>query len=85
MSAVVAGASGGCTQTQANRGTMSKLGKKLICAAKEARAIARNKPTDEECFEYRLKNHPRLLRRIERARETLQTDRGTRLEDLETD
>ncbi|MBR1269654.1 hypothetical protein JQ629_19270 [Bradyrhizobium sp. AUGA SZCCT0222] len=33
--------------------------------------------------EYRLENDPRFLQRIERARNSLQSGRGVRLEDIE--
>jgi prevent-host-death family protein len=40
--------------------------------------------SEDDWFEYRLENDPRFLRRIERARKSLQAGRGTRLEDIET-
>jgi prevent-host-death family protein len=39
--------------------------------------------SEEDWFEYRLENDPRFLRRIERARNSLQAGRGIKLEDLE--
>ena len=41
--------------------------------------------SEEDWFEYRLENDPRFLRRIERARDSLQAGRGVRLEDVETE
>ena len=41
--------------------------------------------SEEDWFEYRLENDPRFLRRIERARHSLQAGRGIKLEDLETE
>jgi prevent-host-death family protein len=41
--------------------------------------------SEEDWFEYRLENDPRFLRRIERARNSLQAGRGIKLEDLETE
>ena len=41
--------------------------------------------SEEDWFEYRLENDPRFLRRIEQARDSLQTGRGVRLEDVETE
>jgi prevent-host-death family protein len=40
--------------------------------------------SEDDWFEYRLENDPRFLRRIERARKSLQAGRGTRLEDVKT-
>ncbi len=39
--------------------------------------------SEDEWFEYRLEHDPRFLDRIEQARASLQTGRGTKLEDLE--
>ncbi|MBR1280831.1 type II toxin-antitoxin system Phd/YefM family antitoxin [Bradyrhizobium sp. AUGA SZCCT0177] len=39
--------------------------------------------SEEDWFEYRLENDPRFLQRIERARNSLQSGRGVRLEDIE--
>ena len=39
--------------------------------------------SEDDWFEYRLQNDPRFLRRIERARGSLQAGHGTRLEDVE--
>jgi len=40
--------------------------------------------SDEEWFEYRLQHDERFLRRIESARRSLRTGRGTRLEDVKS-
>jgi prevent-host-death family protein len=37
--------------------------------------------SEEEWFDYRLENDPRFLQRIERARNSLRSGRGIRLED----
>jgi len=37
---------------------------------------------EDDWFDYRLENDPRFLRRIERARMSLQAGRGVRLEDV---
>jgi prevent-host-death family protein len=39
--------------------------------------------SEEDWFEYRLANDPRFLRRIEKARKSIQAGRGVRLEDIE--
>jgi prevent-host-death family protein len=39
--------------------------------------------TEDDWFEYRLERDPRFLRRIEAARQSLQTRGGIRLEELE--
>jgi prevent-host-death family protein len=39
--------------------------------------------SEEDWFDYRLENDPRFLQRIERARNSLQSGRGVRLEDIE--
>jgi prevent-host-death family protein len=39
--------------------------------------------SDDDWFDYRLENDPRLLRRIERARKSLREGRGVRIEDVE--
>jgi prevent-host-death family protein len=39
--------------------------------------------TEDDWFDYRLENDPRLLRRIEAARKSLREGRGVRLEDIE--
>lgn len=39
--------------------------------------------SEEDWIEYRLQNDPRFLDRIERARQSLQAGRGTKLEDIE--
>ena len=38
--------------------------------------------SEDDWFDYRLENDPRFLRRIERARKSLQAGRGVRLEDV---
>jgi prevent-host-death family protein len=38
--------------------------------------------SEDDWFEYRLENDPRFLRRIEKARKSLQAGRGIRLEDI---
>jgi prevent-host-death family protein len=38
--------------------------------------------TEDDWFDYKLENDPRFLERIERARQSLRTGSGTRLEDL---
>lgn len=38
--------------------------------------------SEDDWFDYRLENDPRFLRRIERARKSLQSGRGVRLEDM---
>ena len=38
--------------------------------------------SEDDWFDYRLENDPRFLRRIERARKSLQGGRGVRLEDV---
>ena len=39
--------------------------------------------TEDDWFKYQLENDPHFLRRIERARKSLRTGRGIRLEDAE--
>ena len=39
--------------------------------------------SEEDWFDYRLENDPRFLARIEKARASLRTGRGVRLEDLQ--
>jgi prevent-host-death family protein len=39
--------------------------------------------SEEDWFEYRLEHDPRFLRRIEAARQNLQSGRGVKLEDVE--
>ena len=41
--------------------------------------------SEEDWFEYRLEHDPRFLRRIEQARNSLRSGRGTRLEDTESE
>jgi prevent-host-death family protein len=38
--------------------------------------------SEDDWFDYRLENDPRLLRRIEAARESLRQGRGVKLEDV---
>jgi len=38
--------------------------------------------SEDDWFDYRLENEPRLLRRIEAARKSLREGRGVRLEDV---
>ena len=38
--------------------------------------------SDDDWFDYQLENDPRFLQRIERARQSLRSGRGIRLEDL---
>ena len=38
--------------------------------------------TEDDWFDYRLENDPRLLRRIEAARKSLREGRGVKLEDV---
>jgi len=38
--------------------------------------------SEDEWFEYRLQNDPRFLKRIEAARQSLQSGKGTPLEEL---
>ena len=39
--------------------------------------------TEDDWFDYRLENDPRFLSRIESARRSLRSGRGTRLEDVD--
>jgi prevent-host-death family protein len=39
--------------------------------------------SEDACFEYRLENDPRFLKRITAARESLRSGRGVRLEDID--
>jgi prevent-host-death family protein len=41
--------------------------------------------SEDDWFEYRLEHDPRFLRRIDQARESLRSGRGTRLEDIDVD
>lgn len=41
--------------------------------------------SEDDWFDYRLENDPRFLQRVEQARSSLRSGRGTKLEDLETD
>ena len=38
--------------------------------------------SEDDWFDYKLENDPRFLQRIERARQSLRTGRGSRLEDV---
>jgi prevent-host-death family protein len=38
--------------------------------------------SEDDWFEYRLENDPRFLQRVERARKSIRTGRGVRLEDV---
>ncbi len=38
--------------------------------------------SEDDWFEYKLENDPRFLRRIEKARKSLQSGRGVRLDDV---
>lgn len=38
--------------------------------------------SDEDWFDYKLENDPRFLERIEKARQSLRSGRGTKLEDM---
>lgn len=67
------------------------LSKYLRLAEREEIVITRHgKPaglligfgSEEEWFEYRLQNDPRFLKRIEKARASLQAGKGVRLEDV---
>jgi prevent-host-death family protein len=67
------------------------LSKYLRLAEKDQLVITRHgKPagilvgfaTDEDWFDYQLENNPRFLQRIERARQSLRSGKGIRLEDL---
>ena len=67
------------------------LSKYLRLAEREEIVITRHgKPaglligfgSEEEWFEYRLLNDPRFLKRIERARASIQAGKGVRLEDV---
>ena len=68
------------------------LSKILRLAEKEEIVITRHgKPagiiigfgSEEDWFEYLLENDPRFLRRIEKARRSIRSGRGVKLEDLE--
>jgi hypothetical protein len=41
--------------------------------------------SEEDRFDHRLEHDPRFLRRIEQARNSLQAERGIRLEDIESE
>ena len=67
------------------------LSKYLRIAEKEQVIITRHgKPagvligfeSEEDWFDYRLETDPRFLKRIEKARESLRSGRGVRLEEL---
>ena len=66
------------------------LSKYLRLAGKEEIVITRHgKPagvligfkSEDEWFDYRLENDPRFLRRIEKARQSLRSGKGVKLED----
>jgi prevent-host-death family protein len=68
------------------------LSKYVRMAEKEAIVITRHgKPagvlvgfaSEDEWFDYRLEHDPRFLRRIERARASLRSGKGVRLEDVD--
>jgi prevent-host-death family protein len=67
------------------------LSKYLRIAEKEEVVITRHgKPagvlvgfaSDDDWFEYQLENDPRFLERIERARQSLRSGKGVKLEDI---
>ena len=69
-----------------------ELSRYLRLAEKEQVLITRHgKPagvligfrSDDDWFDYRLEHDPRFLQRIERARSSLRSGRGSRLEDVE--
>ena len=69
-----------------------ELSKYLHLAEKEEVLITRHgKPagiligfaSEDDWFDYRLEHDPRLLARIERARQSLRSRRGVKLEDIE--
>ena len=39
--------------------------------------------SEDDWFDYRLENDPRFLRRVERARQSLRSGRGVKIEDVE--
>jgi len=68
-----------------------ELSRYLRLAEKEEIVITRHgKPagvligfkTEDEWFEYRLRNDPRFLERIEAARQSIRAGKGVRLEEL---
>ena len=68
------------------------LAKYLRLAEKEEIVITRHgKPagvligfkSEDDWFDYRLENDPRFLQRIERARQSIESGRGVRLEGIE--
>jgi len=68
-----------------------ELSRYLRLAEKEEVVITRHgKPagvligfkTEDEWFEYRLRNDPRFLERIEAARQSIRAGKGVRLEEL---
>lgn len=67
------------------------LSKYLRLAGKEEIVITRHGKaagvligckSEDEWFDYRLENDPRFLRRIEKARQSLRSEKGVKLEDL---
>lgn len=68
------------------------LSKYLRLAGKEEIVITRHGKaagvligfkSEDDWFDYRLENDPRFLQRIEKARQSLRSGKGVRLEDLE--
>lgn len=68
------------------------LSKYLRLAEKEEIVITRHgKPagiligfeSEDDWFDYRLENDPRFLQRIETARQSIQSGKGVKLEDIE--
>jgi hypothetical protein len=41
--------------------------------------------SEDEWFDYRLQNDPRFLARVQKARQSLRSGAGTRLEDVDLD
>lgn len=79
-------------KTAALNEVKDELSKFLRLAEKEEIIITRHgKPagiligfaSEDEWLEYRLENDPRFLQRIERARRSLRSGRGVKLEDVE--
>ena len=69
-----------------------ELSRFLRLAEKEEIVITRHgKPaglligfeSEDDWFDYRLENDPRFLQRIERARDSIKSGKGIRLEDIE--
>lgn len=79
-------------KTAALNKVKDSLSRYLRLAEKEEIVITRHgKPaglligfaSEDEWFEYRLEHDPRFLQRIERARQSLRSGKGRRLEDIE--